>query len=302
MTTEEWDFESLVETSKAVDLRAIAASTQTMYATCLKMYALRLSEMKNPSTPYPLTVEKIRAFVMYVGKRYDYGYSYLRNFKAAFTYWARTNDHFDVTVEMREFWKGLKNEMIGDFLPKAVKPITITQMEEMAKMCVLGTFREIQMMTLFSVMFYGFLRIGEALALTWEDIKLTEEGGVTIFIKKSKADQTGHGDTVHISSSENPPLYHPSSWVRRLQKYEHSRPFIVSPNCVRDNLKDLLRRMMVVDRISTHSFRKGGAHAAALAGIQDCMIKRHGRWKSAVYQRYTAVQMSTAGTTITKVL
>ena len=34
------------------------------------------------------------------------------------------------------------------------------------------------------------------------------------------------------------------------------------------------------DRFGLHSLRVGGATAAANAGVQDCLFRRHGRWRS----------------------
>jgi hypothetical protein len=38
---------------------------------------------------------------------------------------------------------------------------------------------------------------------------------------------------------------------------------------------------------STHSLRRGAAHNAALAGVNDSAIKVMGRWESARYTIYT---------------
>ena len=40
------------------------------------------------------------------------------------------------------------------------------------------------------------------------------------------------------------------------------------------------------DLTSGHSFRRGGASYAALAGIPDILIQRQGDWKSACYRAY----------------
>lgn len=40
------------------------------------------------------------------------------------------------------------------------------------------------------------------------------------------------------------------------------------------------------DRVSGHSFRRGGASYAALAGVPDMLIQRQGDWKSACFRAY----------------
>ena len=40
------------------------------------------------------------------------------------------------------------------------------------------------------------------------------------------------------------------------------------------------------DLVSGHSFRRGGASYAALAGVPDMLIQRQGDWKSTCYRAY----------------
>ena len=45
----------------------------------------------------------------------------------------------------------------------------------------------------------------------------------------------------------------------------------------------IIRKYMSVRagcKVGTHSFRAGGATAAARAGVPDRLFQRHGRWKS----------------------
>ena len=51
-----------------------------------------------------------------------------------------------------------------------------------------------------------------------------------------------------------------------------------------------------------HSFRRGGAYHASLNGVQDCVIKQQGRWKSDAYIRYVAIDAVRAGTDISNAL
>ena len=55
-------------------------------------------------------------------------------------------------------------------------------------------------------------------------------------------------------------------------------------------------------KVSTHSFRRGGAHEASLNGAQDCAIKSHGRWKSSVYTIYTSISSKEAGHVVTPLI
>ena len=76
--------------------------------------------------------------------------------------------------------------------------------------------------------------------------------------------------------------------------------FTFDERTVRRLLKKQLKRLGIDSQhYSTHSFRKGGAHEAALARVEDCKIKAQGRWLSDCYQRYISVSMIEAAEEIT---
>ena len=55
----------------------------------------------------------------------------------------------------------------------------------------------------------------------------------------------------------------------------------ISYSTIRDLLKRLLRDIGLDEkRYGTHSLRSGGATAAALHDVPDCLFKKHGRWAS----------------------
>ena len=72
--------------------------------------------------------------------------------------------------------------------------------------------------------------------------------------------------------------------------------FNITDRSVRYNPKKQLTKLGINStNFSTHSFRKGAAHQAAKAKINDCQIKAMGRWLSNCYQTYTSVLMVEAG-------
>lgn len=60
----------------------------------------------------------------------------------------------------------------------------------------------VRRMALYSLSFIGFLRISEALSLTGSDITYDADG-LTLNIKKSKTDQTGHGSICYIKKNNH---------------------------------------------------------------------------------------------------
>ena len=77
-----------------------------------------------------------------------------------------------------------------------------------------------------------------------------------------------------------------------------------SERYLRAKLASLLREIQVEDvhRYSFHSFRRGGAHLASVKGVNDCVIKAHGRWRSEAYLRYVAVDKREAGLNVAAAL
>jgi hypothetical protein len=55
-----------------------------------------------------------------------------------------------------------------------------------------------------------------------------------------------------------------------------------------------------IDRINTHSFRSGGAHALALAGYSDTQIQKMGRWRGATFKKYIREELACYATGMSK--
>ena len=85
--------------------------------------------------------------------------------------------------------------------------------------------------------------------------------------------------------------------VQALSRFHQVHPSRVGPLFVfssgrflaRDDLVFLLRSCFPDLNVNTHSFRIGGASAAASAGIADSTIQILGRWSSDAYRRYIRI-------------
>ena len=77
-----------------------------------------------------------------------------------------------------------------------------------------------------------------------------------------------------IDLSDDSPLF------RSLLPSKDSRVRGITYTRAREIVKEAFKGLTDVSKIAVHSLRSGGATAAANAGVQDRMFKRHGRWVS----------------------
>ena len=112
----------------------------------------------------------------------------------------------------------------------------------------------------------------------------------SVRIKKSKTDPFKCGCTIRIAATNSPfcPVNALVSYLRARSNVDgplyrfHNGQFLT-----RHFISNLLSLALPhVPNINTHSFRIGGASAAASAGIQDSVIQIMGRWSSDAYKRY----------------
>ena len=82
--------------------------------------------------------------------------------------------------------------MGGGSNPNAKHPISVELIKTMAEKINLKDDYQIELMTISSLCFYGFLRISECTSLLREDVKI-EDNTMTVYIRSSKTDQDAKG-------------------------------------------------------------------------------------------------------------
>lgn len=300
------DFLSLVTSSKDVESNSIAPNTKRNYEKLLHRYeSLAMTIPKFPS-PFPLTEAKMRAFLEYY--RFTHNkttYGYIKQFISAFSYKMRTENLplLTQTPDFLSYVNGLQRLMLSNKTPNAKLPITVDILEKIAS-SIENTQKEIEGMCIISLCFYGFLRITECLSLLKEDVNFDTNGRLTVIIKKSKTDQLGTSETIYINNSGT--NYSPFVWlVKHLENVKSNVLFAMRSDAFREFLTKKISLFVHPDKVnqySTHSLRKGAAYTAALRGVQDCQIKKMGRWRSNCYQVYTAVTNQEAGEKVTSLI
>jgi len=254
--------------------------------------------------PYPLTDQKCMGFLEHMRTTKISSHSYLAAMITAFANYCNKNKIADITKtgDFKFYKQGLRRHMKAEFFPNAKLPITSEMMSQIVSIIDDNDIIAVRDMTMYALMFFGFLRFSECVKLTPDDLRIKDEI-LQITIRDSKTDQEGEGETLHVHQSSKDYCAH--RWLTRYQILcnDNAKKFslsITQPTFKR-RLEMNLKKLGVTNyaKFGGHSFRRGGAFTAAVNGVQDCQIKAHGRWKSDVYTRYTAVQMSTAGQQVT---
>jgi integrase len=178
-------------------------------------------------------------------------------------------------------------------------PILRKHLEAMAEDC-LDTALDVRDMFMLLLMFVGFLRESEAVALldadVWvEAVEETGQDALYVTVRKSKTDQFSENATIVIGGCPGHRLC-PVAWYHLYVSKRLDSPFLfhklaggkgtkLANTTPYHTVKRWLGRIDVSSRgYGSHSLRRGGATAAAKAKVRMHVIKRHGRWASdAVY-------------------
>ena len=121
-------------------------------------------------------------------------------------------------------------------------------------------------------------------------------------VRRSKSDQFAEGVKCYIPVTKDE--VSPVQYMDVLDGMSDEDHLIVLvPASLNSRLKTYLVGLGYDSKkFSWHSFRRGGAYLASLNGVQDCVIKKHGRWSSDAYLRYVAVEPIHAGQEVFKAL
>lgn len=141
--------------------------------------------------------------------------------------------------------------------------------------------------SLFSLMSDGLLRIGEAAAVNVTHLDFNAN---TLFIPRSKTDQTGRGDHQFIrdrtlelahawlkrSRIESGPLFRPIN-----ETYNRIRKTGINKDSILRIIKKRAKAAGIEGRITGHSFRIGAAQSLTARGATLVELQIAGRWQSA---------------------
>ena len=141
---------------------------------------------------------------------------------------------------------------------------------------------------LFSVMFDGMLRAGEAEEVRWGDVSRRPDGSGRLYVPFSKTDQEGVGEYVYLSRRSMKALDNLKK-VRRNHagvQPQDDRIFQVGPSQMLVMVREALQAAGVEGHFGTHSFRIGMAQELLVAGFGLTLIMLAGRWTSSSMPAY----------------
>lgn len=144
---------------------------------------------------------------------------------------------------------------------------------------------------LFAVGYDTLCRRAELVQLRIDDLTSKRDGSATILVRKSKADQLGHGRLAYLSAEA---LTHLQAWIRAADITtgpifrgicsQMLMPEALHPYSVVRVLKDAARAAGIskdeITKLSGHSMRVGAAQDMAATGIDLGAIMHAGGWKS----------------------
>lgn len=191
-----------------------------------------------------------------------------------------------------------------------------------------GSRRKLRNWTYFVTAFVGFFRPTELLDLQWSHVRVgwivggavqdylidvfpsADPGSelpvrLTIFLPESKTDTEAQGQRVYIPRSADPDRTNcPLRLIRRLYLFsrgkfvfEEQRASYEPRGLTDDTMRTVFNKALTaagvskarLERLSLHSFRRGGATAAAALGVSIHQRKTIGRWKSDIAFLYALV-------------
>jgi integrase len=284
---------------EVVEKHCLSEASRKQYASGIGVYR-KVCEEEMGIDAEPITEDNVRGFIM---GQVDKGrkWTTITGYLAAFAWWFRDNGLPVETnsIAFRLFKGGLRRDMDAENRPNRKEAWLATHFLALLE---LGPMDKpiVDLFFMMTVMFHGFLRISEVVALHFSDVRVTD-GVLAVTIRRSKGDQLAKGECVFIHDSGKP--YSPFRFLESQVGSGEELIFPLSQETYRCHFLWVLSALgLSATDYSFHSFRRGGANAASLAGISDCVIKRHGRWKSEAYIVYCNVDGNRAGLEISAVI
>ena len=203
---------------------------------------------------------------------------------------------------------GIKRQK-GEAQTKERRPITRDLLLKLVSLFDQNTLYGATMHSAFCLAFAAFLRVGEFTYdpadrtrdfyqwhVTRDSVSLADDH-LELSLPASKTDPFRRGITLHIAAAGDKAC--PVASFSHLFSHFPSTPrsplfdtgeAAFTRRCVTNELQRTLKEVGIVGHYSSHSFRRGAATWARVAGLTDAEIRILGRWKSDSYRLYIDTQ------------
>ena len=281
---------------------ALAPSTRSSYRSGLNRYILFCK--RTYATPFPLAEIVLQLFVTSIANYVKF--STIKVYLCGIQYQSIVCGYSEKICAMPKLhyvMRGIRRSHPNNIIRRL--PITPSHLREMIQFINESLFSDHDKALwagLILIAFFGLLRVSEYTCpsknkfdpefhLAPSDIKLSKCGNIiSITIKASKTDPFRSGIKVRVCRIGG--MLCPVDAIMKYMNYRGLSPgpfFILSCGEVitRKFVAAFVTMTLPNDiNLNTHSFRIGGASAAASCGIPDSAIKILGRWSSDCYRRY----------------
>ena len=247
------------------------------------------TSFKNNSNQTHFQLRKTRLWHSLWGKKSEgKTYATLQLFLSAFSWYCRrrNEDNVIMSISFKAFKSGLKRVMTGARHPFQKEPFRVEFFPLLHESMNLSTAGDRLLFLLMLLYFHFFMRIGEICELKVRNLFAdTENQRLQCHFEKTKADQFALGVTSFIPIREG--ILNPVQYMDVLSECEPTAKVCRwSKPALQSRLRWRLSAIGVenASSYSWHSFGRGdAARLASERGVQDCVIKKHGRWNSEAY-------------------
>ena len=282
--------------------QSIAPNTHCTYRSGFNSYSRFCLTIS--SSPFPVSERNLQLYVTSIARQLSF--KTIKIYLSAVRYYSLMRGHacdFNVMHQLHYLLRGIRRSQGNSFTRPRRQPITVLQISTLfCRISQLHNNRDTLMLqSEVSLAFFGLLRDSEYTSnnshtyiqeesLCIEDISIAPNRNIAaIHIKASKTDPFRAGCTIRIGAS-NTSICPIRSLLLYINIHPMTGPLYQFANgsfLTRSDIVQLLRCVFpFIPSINTHSFRIGGASAAATAGIADSAIQILGRWTSDAYRRY----------------
>ena len=170
-----------------------------------------------------------------------------------------------------------------------VRGINWDQADEMARLAERAvSVRGLRDAALVALMSDGLLRISEAAAVQYADVRHSRDGAGRIVVARSKTDQVARGSLLYLRACT---MRRVAAWTdasgirsgplfRRVGKADKVGTVALSVESIRAIIQRWAKRANITGRVSGQSLRVGSAQSLVSAGASLPELQQAGRWRS----------------------